>query len=77
MHRYRFLISHVYAIYRAGKEPTLDASLPVTKVQVRMKDGSRKVVQLNQDKHTVRDLRAYVQSLSLLSLSLSTYSLFR
>lgn len=41
---------------------TVDAAQPTTSIQLRMADGSRQVLKLNQS-HTVADLRAHVATL--------------
>ncbi|KAJ7058573.1 hypothetical protein C8F01DRAFT_294275 [Mycena amicta] len=43
------------------KPPTVDESLPIAQIQVRLADGSRFLAQLNMT-HTVADLRALIDS---------------
>jgi hypothetical protein len=44
------------------REVTLDATAPTTSLQLRMPDGTRKVLKLNHS-HTVNQLRAHVATL--------------
>jgi len=39
---------------------SVDASLPTTSVQIRLPDGKRLVAKLNQERHTVGDIRRFV-----------------